>query len=68
MISEIMSGCKETDSRNRPNPTFWFGNVSPGMSEYTDSPYLNSYSDAGWYMPAVTISDSDERSLADAAT
>ncbi len=38
MISEIMSGCKETDSRNRPNPTFWFGDVSPGMSEYTDSP------------------------------
>jgi hypothetical protein len=29
---------------------------------------LNSYSDAGWYTPAVTISDSDERSLADAAT
>jgi hypothetical protein len=64
MILEIMSGYKETDSRNRPNPTFWFGNVSPGMSEYTDSPELNSYSDTGWYVPADTISDSDVENVA----
>ena len=64
MILEIMSGYKETDSRNRPNPTFWFGNVSPGMSEYTDSPELNSYSDTGGYVPADTISDSDVENVA----
>ena len=38
------------------------------MSEYTDSPELNSYSDASWYMPVDTISDSDDPSLTDAVT
>ena len=34
------------------------------MSEYTDSPELNSYSDTGWYVPADTISDSDVENVA----